>query len=41
MAKTPRCDVSRHRNLVNLRGAGVLGLVLGLVVAGWVKGEVS
>ena len=41
VAKTPRCDVSRHRKLVNLRGAGFLGLVLGLVVAGWVEGEVS
>ena len=26
---------------MNLRGAGFLGWVLGLVVTGWVKGEVS
>ena len=33
-----KCDVSRHRKGVNLRGAGFLGLVLGLVVAAWVEG---
>ena len=26
---------------MNLRGVGFLGWVLGLVVTGWVKGEVS
>ena len=37
VAKTPPCDVSRHRKLVNPRGAGFLGLV----VACWVEGELA
>ena len=33
--------MSRHVQGANLRGTGFSGLVLGLVVAAWVKGEVS
>ena len=36
---THNCDVARHRNIANPRGGQVLGL--GLVVAGWVEGELG